>query len=287
MILAEWYGLSNVGLEEAVEFRIDFRKFVGLHWEDSAPDATTFCVFRKRIAKILPKLLKILNDQLKAAGFEVETVVAVDASLIEAHSRPVSGRVQHNGEDESEGRSGKLGDPDASWRGFNGKKVKGKDGKESIARRPAMYSYKLNASVSVGTGFIGKLTMCKGSEHETHHLMALMDNDTRGVFADKGYVGNKTHLKGTGIQNFIQNKASRNHPLSADQKKFNKLTVPHRRIVEAVFGSLKRWYGWHKTKYMGLARNTAAAHMTAIAFNIKKWDRYSQNPHKIPTPAAA
>ena len=119
LILAEWYGLSDIGLEEAVEFRIDFRKFIGLNWEEAAPDATSYCVYRKRIQKVLPKLLKILNTQLKEAGFEVEKVVAVDASLVAAHSTPISG---------------KGGDEDASWRGFPGKKVTDKTGKETMAR---------------------------------------------------------------------------------------------------------------------------------------------------------
>ena len=47
VILSEWFGMSDEALEEAMKFRVDFRKFVGLNWEDSAPDATTYCVFRK------------------------------------------------------------------------------------------------------------------------------------------------------------------------------------------------------------------------------------------------
>ena len=101
LIVAEWFGLSDENLEEAIEFRIDFRKFVGLNWEDSAPDATTYCVFRKRVAPIMDKLLRILNKQLEAAGFEVKKAVAVDASLVEAHSKPSGER---------------PGDTEASWR---------------------------------------------------------------------------------------------------------------------------------------------------------------------------
>ena len=63
VILSEWFGMSDEALEEAMKFRVDFRKFVGLNWEDSAPDAMTYCVFRKRIRPIMDKLLKILNEQ--------------------------------------------------------------------------------------------------------------------------------------------------------------------------------------------------------------------------------
>ena len=49
LLLAQWYGLSDRQLEEALEFRIDFRKFAGLSYGEAAPDHSTFSVFRGRI----------------------------------------------------------------------------------------------------------------------------------------------------------------------------------------------------------------------------------------------
>jgi IS5 family transposase len=107
LLLAKWNGLSDRALEEALEFRIDFKKFVGLEVDAAVPDATTFVVFRDRIQPIRTRLFDRLDRQLRGAGFEVHHAITVDATLVEAHSKPTK-----NDDDEEGGSSG--GDPDAS-----------------------------------------------------------------------------------------------------------------------------------------------------------------------------
>lgn len=256
LILAQWSGLSDRQLEEAVEFRIDFRKFAGLRFEEEAPDATTFAVFRERILPIYDKLLRILNEQLEAAGFKIKEVVAVDATLVAAHSKP----------------SGDFtGDEEASWRGFPTKEIIDNSGHKAIARRPALYGYKINLSASVGTGFVGALSVCRAAEHESKHLLELLSKKTKRVLADKGYYGCKKLLKSLAIKDSIQDKGFRNRPLTDTQIARNKKIAAHRVIAEGVFGSWKQWYGWIKTKYWGLEKNCLAVTLTAISWNMKKW----------------
>jgi transposase, IS5 family len=259
LLLAEWNGLSDRQLEEALDFRFDFKKFAGLELDEEAPDSTTFVVFRKRIQGLYKNLLDMLNWQLEKAGFEIKKAIAIDATLVESHSKP---RKDGSGD----------GDPDGSWRGFPTKKTVDDEGKEIISRRMALHGYKVNLAASVGTGFIGGLSICKASEHETHHFKEFISSKTEEVYADKGYAGQRSYLDEKGdIENGIQYKASRGHPLYSWQKQRNKYITRHRRIVEGVFGSLKQWYGWRKTRFMGLLRNQLAIHLTAIAWNMKKW----------------
>ena len=105
LLLAEWNTLSERKLREALQFRINFRKFAGLPLEKEVSDDTTFVVFRNRIQSIWPRLHEELSRQLQRARFEVQRALAVDATLGEAHSKPNS-------------ESGGGGDTDASWRGF-------------------------------------------------------------------------------------------------------------------------------------------------------------------------
>lgn len=258
LLLAEWNNLSDRQLEEALNDRISFRKFVGLGWEEEAPDATTFSVFRERITPIMDKLLKMLNKQLEEAGFKIAEVVAVDATLVEAHSKPRGDNFE--------------GDTEASWRGFPARTIIDAEGNKVLARRPALYGYKINVSSSVGTGFISDLSVCKASEHETHHLEELLKGKkTKAVYADKGYCGKKKMISALGIKDFIQDKAARNRPLTADQIKRNKIISSVRVISESNFGGFKLWYGWKKTKYVGLIKNTLIAVLSAVCWNIKKW----------------
>src|SRR5262245_11188451 len=51
LLLQQWYGLSDADLEEAINDRVSFRKFLGLSLEAPAPDHTTLCRFRNRLAE--------------------------------------------------------------------------------------------------------------------------------------------------------------------------------------------------------------------------------------------
>ena len=255
LLLAQWYGLSDRDLEEALNDRISFRKFVGLQWEDPSPDASTFSVFRERLLPIFNKLLRILNEQLEAAGLEIKGVVAVDATLVAAHSKP---------------RGEFTSDEEASWRGFPSKEGVDASGNKTIARRPALYGYKINLSASIKTGYVSDLSVCPASEHESRHLKELLGKKTKKVYADKGYYGCKRMLKEWGIKDGIHDKGFRNRPLTHTQIARNKSISKRRGIVEGIFGSWKCLYGWVKTKYCGLEKNYLAATLTAISWNMKK-----------------
>lgn len=58
-LLRTWYGLSDGEVEEQVNDRLSFSRFVGLSLEDIAPDSTTVCRFRNILveAEIYDKVL--------------------------------------------------------------------------------------------------------------------------------------------------------------------------------------------------------------------------------------
>ena len=51
LLLQQWYRLSDAALEEALNDRVSFRRFLGLSLEDAAPDYTTLCRFRIRLTE--------------------------------------------------------------------------------------------------------------------------------------------------------------------------------------------------------------------------------------------
>ena len=46
LLLAQWYGLSDPELEDALADRLSFRRFAGLPLDGPVPDETTICRFR-------------------------------------------------------------------------------------------------------------------------------------------------------------------------------------------------------------------------------------------------
>jgi hypothetical protein len=200
--------------------------------------------------------MSILNRQLEGYGYKIEEAISVDATLVEAHKKPT-------GKD-------KDGDDEASWRGFPQKKIEKSDGTVEIARRSALYCYKINLACSVKEGFISGVSMCKGSEHESRHLEEFITSKTLKVYADKGYYGKKRDILERGIKEYIQNKGFRGHPLKRKEIERNKRITKKRRIIEGVFGTIKHYYGWHKTKYVGLTSNYLSISLQSLCWNIKK-----------------
>ncbi|MGQ2906895.1 MAG: transposase [Aliihoeflea sp.] len=48
------------------------------------------------------------------------------------------------------------------------------------------------------------------------------------------------------------------------------MIAPIRAEVEGVFATLKRWFGWNRVRYRGLAKNESHLHLAATAYNMKR-----------------
>ena len=92
LVLQSLYGLSDRGLEEALNDRLSFKRFVGLSFEDAVPDHTVLNRFRNRLIaeKLIDKPFAELDQQLEKAGLILKRGTMLDATLIEAVSAPPS-----------------------------------------------------------------------------------------------------------------------------------------------------------------------------------------------------
>ena len=61
-------------------------------------------------------------------------------------------------------------------------------------------------------------------------------------------------------------------PLPYWQQQRNALIAPRRALVEKVFGTLKRSYGYQRVRYRGVARNTVELWFKLMAYNLRKAD---------------
>ena len=51
IVLQQWRDASDVGMEEALQDRLSFRRFAGIPLQDAVPDHSTISRFRKEAAK--------------------------------------------------------------------------------------------------------------------------------------------------------------------------------------------------------------------------------------------
>jgi IS5 family transposase len=252
LLLQAWYNLSDPAMEAQLARDLLFKRFISLSINDKVPDHSTIWRFREQVSKkgLLPKLFKILNDQLSVRGImiQVGALNIIDATVIEAHqSRPNSNK---------KGESTK--DAEA---GYNVKK-------NAKGNQCTTYGYKGHVNVDED-GFIKALAYSAGNQHDSKFMEELITGHKGKVYADSAYKSKK-HDRLLGSRSCIHERAYRNKPLTHQQKQRNKARSWIRSGVERVFGQLKLHQGLGKARYLGLARNQVRFFLIAMSHNLKK-----------------
>jgi transposase, IS5 family len=259
LLLQQWYGLSDPGLEEALSDRVSFRRFCGLALDGGTPDETTLCRFRQTLtAKGLAEpIFAAVLAQLDARGLVLRAGTIMDATVIAASVKPPrykdkSGQIQ--------GPTPSPTDPQASWT-------------RGGAARRSMFGYKAHIATDQGSGLIRKAIMTTAKTYESEVADELLCGDERAVYADKAYE-KKTRreaLKAAGIKDRILHRRHKHiGKLPHWQHVRNKLISPIRTQIERTFGVFKRHYGWRQVRYIGIQANQTHLHLIAAAFNLRR-----------------
>ena len=251
LLLQQWYALSDADLEEAINDRVSFRKFLGLSLEAPAPDHTTLCRFRNRLAAagLADKLFGEFERQLQARGLLLKRGTMIDASLVETPHRPAApagGRPAVDGDAALTARKGRAG---------------------------LHYGYKMHVGVDKTSRLIRRVALTPANVNDTVMADSLVCGDETAVYADKGYAkrARRAALRAAGIKARIMHKSWGGGPaLTGWQKQHNALIARARAEVEGVFATLKRWFGYERVRYCGLARNASHLQLIGLAYNMKR-----------------
>jgi IS5 family transposase len=162
LLLQQWYGLSDEGLEAAVDDRLSFRRFAGIPLAESVPDHSSIWRFREQLARrgLAEKLLAEVNRQLDAKGLILRRGTLIDATILEAAVRPPAGD------------AGKVSprDPQAGWTKKNGR---------------SRFDDKAYAAVDEGSGLVREAVMTPADVHDSVPADGLVQGDEQAVYADK------------------------------------------------------------------------------------------------------
>ena len=249
LLLQQWYGPSDEGLEAAVDDRLSFRRFAGIPLAESVPDHGSIWRFREQLARhgLAERLLAEVNRQLDARGLILHRGTLIDATILEAAVRPPGGDAG-----EVSGR-----DPQAGWTKKNGR---------------SRFGHKAHAAVDEGGGIVREAVMTPADVHDSVPADDLVQGDEGAVYADKAYDSERRRagLRERGIEPRIMHKARRNRPLRPWQTWLNKAVAPVRAGVERLFGTMKRTYGHRRVRYLGLARNDVQLQAMCAAINLRR-----------------
>lgn len=275
VLLAHWHQLSDQGLVDSLQVRLDFMLFTGFELGMTLPDESTICRFRNRLSDLqLDSLLfDEINAQLAEQGLVIKeaSMAIIDATVIESACRPrrcievAQDREEETDESQPQARIIESADPDARWL---------KKGKHFH------FGYKGFVSVEAQHGFIRSfhVTPANRSEVKEFERAVKETGPVDCVLADKGYASkaNRDWLKAQGITDGIMVKAAKDRPLDASDKLINRLISKGRYKVERCFGTLKRRFGFSRSRYRTLERVESELYWKAMCFNLLKAHRLLQ-----------
>lgn len=265
LLLQQWYGLSDPGLEEALSDRLSFRRFVGLGLDDATPDHATLWRFRAALQArgVAVAAFAEIHRQLDALGLIVRQGTLIDASLVAAAVAPPPPAKQNEQVPPPDGQSpSKLAssavEPDAAW-----------------TRRGRRYHFgdKAHLAIDQGSGLVREALLTPANVNDTEPADQLIQGDEEAVYADQAYDTRRRRaaLKASGTKDRIMHRPNKHHPeLPRWKARHNRLIAPLRARVETGFAILKRHYGLHRARYFSLARNQAKLTLACIAMNLRR-----------------
>ncbi len=251
LLLQRWYGLSDPAMEAALYDRLSFQRFAGLSLEDETPDHSTIWRFRERLTKdgLIEQLFAELSRQLDARGLLIKQGTLIDASMVTSAARRPR---------KEDGQTSQV-DPDARFGADN-------------ERRRFTFGYKIHAAVDQGSNLVRNGLLTSANIQDVSVAAELIPAEAGTVYADRGYHSRalRDHLHEHGFGDGVMRRGQKAKPLSSEEIARNHRIVPLRSPVEAVFGTLKRTYGFTRMRYFNAARNFVAFLLACIAYNLKR-----------------
>ncbi|SEE37838.1 IS5 family transposase [Pseudomonas anguilliseptica] len=236
-LMQNWFGYSDPAMEEALYETTILRQFAGLSLE-RIPDETTILNFRRLLEKheLAAGILAVINGYLGDRGLSLRQGTIVDATLINAPSS-----------------------------------TKNKDGKRDPemhqTKKGNQYYFGMKAHISVDdeSGLVHSVVGTAANVADVTQVDKLLHGKENMVGADAGYTGVEKRPEHEGREVIWQiaarrstyNTLSKRSALYKAKRKIEKAKAQVRAKVEHPFRVIKRQFGYVKTRFRGLAKNTA------------------------------
>jgi len=249
-LLQNWFSLSDEGVEDSIYDSYAMRKFMKIDFtKTQVPDATTLLHFRHLLEEnnIGDKLLESVNDILRSEGKLMSSGTIVDATIISA---PTSTKNKEEKRD-PEMSSTKKGN---QW----------------------YFGMKAHIGVDAKDGYVHTVVTTAANEHDITVAHQLIREEDKTVYGDAGYIGldkrseitkdedlNKIDYK---INVRIGSMKKMDEAGRAGEKEKSGI----RAKVEHPFRTIKRTFGFTKTRYRGLKKNTHKLNVLFASANLFK-----------------
>ena len=237
--LQQWYALGDEALEDALYDSQALRTFAGLDLSaEAVPDATTLLKFRHLLEAhdLTQKLFAEVGALLRERKLLMKEGTIVDATIIAAPSSTKNARQERD----PEMHQTKKGN---QW----------------------YFGMKAHLGVDAHSGLVHTVTGTAANVADIAQTQALLHGEEKDVYADAGYLGVEQRAE-MATRNRVtwyvaakrgQVKALAEGVVKELTVQFERLKAQVRARVEHPFHILKNLFRHRKTRYRGLAKNTA------------------------------
>ena len=232
--MQQWFGLSDPAMEEALWETPLLREFASISSDlEGVPDETTILKFRHLLEK--HELSKALFDEMTGVlterGLLLRQGTIVDATLIAA---PPSTK----------------------------NRTKSRDPEMKQTRKGNQWHFGMKAHIGVdaASGCVHSAEMTSANVHDSVVIGALLHGEEEIAFGDSAYASNERSLEADRDESDVvwatPFKRKKDQDLTDEQRRINRFTSSFRSKVEHVFRVVKRQFGYTKTRYRGLYKNS-------------------------------
>jgi transposase, IS5 family len=242
--LQQWYNLSDPGAEDALYDSITMRQFAGVRTdEDVIPDESSILNFRRLLQshQLTEQVFAEINAHLAERGFVVGKGTIVDATIINAPSSTKN----------AEGKR----DPEMHQT---------KKGKQWY------FGMKVHTGTDADSGIVHTIQATAANEADVNVMGELVHGNEDSLHGDAAYHSKalKAQAEAAGIAFNVNERGTKNAPLSQRQRARNRRLSRVRAIVEHPFLVVKRLWGHAKVRYRGIKKNLAQMYMLFGLANI-------------------
>ena len=251
-LLQCWFTLSDEGIEEAIYDSYAFRSFMKINFvTEQVPDATTLLGFRHLLEEhnIAKVFFHAISSNLERHGYMMRGGTIVDATLISAPSSTK-----------------------------NEKKERDPEMHQTKKGNQYYFGMKCHVGVDAGSGYVHSLETTAANIHDITVAPQLIREDDEVVYGDCGYIGiekreevqSSRHLSTKEYRINRRHKSVQRMPEGCIdwEKQIERRKSSVRSKVEHPFLIIKRYFGFIKTVYRGLAKNTHRLHTLFTSANL-------------------
>jgi IS5 family transposase len=263
LVIKRLFHLSYEQTEYQIADRISFMRFLGLGLEDIVPDEKTIWLYEELLSKSEAgkELFELFNASISEAGYITREGSIVDASFIETPRRK-------NTKEQREAL--KKGETPKEWNDAeHPQKIMQRDTEATWTKKgnEAHFGYKDNVKVDKDSKLIVEYNVTTASTNDAKGADGLFDKTDKVGYGDSAYPSLELP---EGVENQISEKATRNNPLTEEQRESNKQKAKIRCRVEHIFAGMVQMVGGTVIRCKNLKRATFSISMLNLLYNMRR-----------------